>query len=635
LRRKIVLFALVALLLSLACDAWAWNGITHYHINLSTGIEPADVLGVSGTGPDMSIQWIGNYPAIPDEDGNEQNWSDYFHSPNPKYEEGKRPFADKPNFAYLMLKVSEENGMSDDKAMARALGWGGHIAGDWVAHNDNLFPICPPGSIGEKKHFAGECLYELYSFLTKGPMVSPDGLSVAFDDAQIYKALYNYRLITIHEGYVEQQQETSDQELKEKALKTTLPKTFIRQRIKRWAAKLTVVQFAYKNSSAAHNPLKRLAFINQMKHRGVDGNLDLSEMAVYAWTNNLTPRGGIPDYDNQVVPFYKKRLMDMPQEASLSSAGQIKTSAALTGLQSAGYQQLQTTGVSIDEENEALWQEVIDISYQKGYLVSNETETADGLYMVDVDIRDEDGLLDTIEEVINESINSGGEPAGALVFWKRLLLDGISDIDLLTDVSPPELTIIHPANDSFINTAMPELSVSVEEDLDGAGVGSDGIYLSLDGIAVDHAFENDVVSYRPSSSLKDGVHRASISVSDRAGNESSLEWSFTVDTVAPKLCYSIRGRLINDRRKSVEVDIVPNEPVRYLLTIYPVIRGRIVQDAIVFQKEFGQQRTISWDGVGSSGSKVADGNYAMHIRAIDRAGNTRTLKFAIKVRSKN
>ncbi|MBE0447772.1 MAG: hypothetical protein IBX64_06690 [Actinobacteria bacterium] len=636
-RKKAIVFILAAMLLSFNGSAWAWNGISHYHINRGVGIEPADVFGINGTGPDMSVQWIGSYPRILDEDGKEQNWSDYFHSPNPKYEGRKRPIADKPNFAYLMLKVSGRNGTASDRERAQALGWGGHIAADWVAHSDNLFPICPTGSTGEKKHFVGECMCELYSFLTKGPITSSGGLSIAFNDRQIYKALYNYRLIAIHEHCVADQQEVSDQELKSKALKTTLPKSTIRQRIKKWAAKLAVIQFAYSKSPVTVNPINRLLFIEGMKQKDVESNFSLSEMSVYAWVNNPKPRGGIPNYSRQVVPFYGSKLMDIPEEAALGSLVQSVMSISSVPspvLRGSSYQPQQIDTMTAEERDEAFWQEIVNTACQEDYLTINDTETTDGLYLVDVVIKDEDGLWSTVEEAINESTSPAGEQVGIVIFWKKLLLEGISDPDVLADIAPPTLELISPADNSFVNTATPELAVRIGDDPDGTGVDLSSIALSVDGIPVNCDFSGGIASYRPSPSLEDGLHRARISARDKAGNESHLEWSFTVDTIPPELHYKVINRVINKHKQAAKVAITANEPVGYRLTVLPVAADRTIQDTVILQRELGQQDIVSWDGTNSSGERVTAGNYLMRTQAIDRAGNVVTLDVSVKVKGK-
>ena len=640
---KKFLFAIVLFVLSLlSIDyAWAWSAISHYHINNdvnindSLGIEPSVVFGLNGTGPDMSVQWIGGDPPMPDENNKKQSWPDYFHSPDPKYEKGARPFADKPNFAYLMLKTSEKNGVASDTDRARALGWGGHIAADWVAHNDNLFPICPDGSMGSIKHFAAECLCDLYSFLTKGPTSPSNEISIAFNDKQIYKALYNYRLISIYEGCIGNNKPVYPDRIKKQALETTLPRSYIRERIKRWVAKLVVIQFAYASGPEAWNLSKRAQFIDSMEQRGVESNLALSEMSVNAWVHNPKPRGCVPDFSGQVVSFYKDKLMDIPSSASLSQLGQVKSSSALTNVRPLIYRSAEVSVPSIEEKDANLWQSIVDSSCQHGDIAVEETETVEGAYQVNVIVKDEEGLKNTINGVIEGSAKQTGDSADAAVFWDRLLVDGESNPDMLTDLFPPELTLITPADGAFINTAVPEIRLSAQDGADGAGIDPIGALFNLDGASVKPYFLNGLISYKPQSKLKEGVHRALVSIIDRAGNTNQLAWYFTVDTVPPKVCYRVKCNVINSKKPGIVISIIPNEPVKYRLTVFPDIGGRADVNTVVFQKELEQQKNLTWDGVDNNGSKIADGSYILRVQAIDRAGNTRTFNRSVKIDRSN
>lgn len=630
---KLIFFTLAVLLLPLEC-AFAWSGISHYQINKNVGIEPLVVFGVNGTGPDMSVQWVGGDPAIPDENNNEQSWPDYFHSPDPKVSGNSRPYATKPNFAYLMLKTSEKNGSTSDLEKAQALGWGGHIAADWVAHNDNLFPICPDGSMGSIKHFAGECLCDLYSFLTGGPISPSNNIAIAFNDKQIYKALYNYRLISIYENCIKNQEPVYPDKIKKQALETTLPRSYIRERIKSWVAKLAVVQFAYASGPETWNPVKRLQFLDSMEQKGIESNLALSEMSVNAWVHNPKPRGCVPDFSEQVVSFYRDKLMDIPGSASLGQLSQVKSISALDDAQPLVYRIAEANTPSILEEDARLWQSVIDSSCQYGDLVIDETETPEG-YQINVTVKDEQGLKDTIKDVIEGSVSQGGNSASAGAFWNRLLVNGQSNPDMLADLFPPELMLVFPSDGSFINSASSEISIKAQDGADGAGIEPGGVSFFLDNSPIEFCFSDDSVSYKPQQKLKEGVHSVSVSITDKAGNTSRLAGSFTVDTVSPKVCYRFKSYYINSHKPRIEILIIPNEPVTYRLTVFPDIGGIPDVNTIVFQRDFEQQKSIFWDGVDNDGVKVADGQYVIRVQAIDRAGNMRTFKRFVKVDRNN
>ncbi|OFW34767.1 MAG: hypothetical protein A2074_04710 [Candidatus Aquicultor primus] len=626
----------LALVLCLDGTAAAWSGITHYHINRSVGVEPTAAFGISGTGPDMIIEWTGRGPSIPDEKGARQNWSDYFHSPNPKITGDSRPFADKPNFGYLMLKVSGKNGSVSAEERARALGWGGHNAADWVAHSDNLFPICAKGTRGEKKHFIGECLYDMYSFITRGPMYQPLSISFVFDDRQIYKALFNYRLIAIHESTIDDDEDKpGERELKQKTLKTTLPKSFIRGRILRWSLKMTLVQFAYAKSPVAVDPVKRLKFVASMQKKQVESNLALSEMSVNAWTNVLTPRGSIPDFAGQVVPYYKKPLMAVPAGLSLSSA---TFKAAATSPEEEWVSQ-ETNSISADEEDALLWDAIIDSACAKGLIAIDETETPEGLYSVNVSVIDEQGLLDEVVGTI-ERVSADGayeEPLG--LFWKRLLIEGEADPDRLADLSGPNITDPFPLAGSFINSSAPEVRAKIGDDPFGTGVDTESVAFTIDGIEAAPLFVDGLAAYRPQTILADGAHQVLVSARDLAGNKGSMSWTFIVDTVGPRLCYNVKNRIINSSRPRAEVLVLPDEPVSYVVKIHPIVGGYPNYGTVLFENVLptfsAGQRQILWSGVDSNGNRVAAGDYMMRFNAHDRAGNSKALKINVKVEKSN
>ena len=126
-----------------------------------------------------------------------------------------------------------------------------------------------------------------------------------------------------------------------------------------------------------------------------------------------------------------------------------------------------------------------------------------------------------------------------------------------------------------------------------------------------------------------------VSIIDRAGNTNQLAWYFTVDTVPPKVCYRVKCNVINSKKPGIVISIIPNEPVKYRLTVFPDIGGRADVNTVVFQKELEQQKNLTWDGVDNNGSKIADGSYILRVQAIDRAGNTRTFNRSVKIDRSN
>lgn len=161
-------------------SVYAWDPITHYHLNKesgeASGMRYPGVFYESGPGPDMFLY--------------SGTGADEAHSPVPKINRIAN-WRIEPNFAYIMLRT-RGYGHPESRYYASAMGWGGHIAADWVAHNNTeghkLFPIGAPG------HTRGEYLCDYYMWLTRG------GIPLEFRmyPQQIWKAFVNYELVRIH-----------------------------------------------------------------------------------------------------------------------------------------------------------------------------------------------------------------------------------------------------------------------------------------------------------------------------------------------------------------------------------------------------------------------------------------------------
>jgi hypothetical protein len=621
---------LAFLIVGTGSNALAWNAISHYHINRLSGVEFTPVFGVSGTGPDMSVQVIGDYPPVLDENNKNQSWADYFHSPDPRIENEQRPFADMPNFGYLMLAVANNNGAITEFAQAQALGWGGHIAADWVAHNKNLFPICPDGTGGSIKHFIGESLCEAYSFLTQGPLDAADDKSISFDDKNLYQALLNYRLIMLHDSAVMKHKIISDEELKQRALSTTLSRSCIRDRIKSWATKLAIMQFAYGKSIGSWDPVRRSLFLDSMKRKGVESNRALSEMAVYAWINNPTPRGMIPDYSEQVAPFYKEKLLSTSQQAA--------TQARALGSEdrrASGFDQYtaQEKSIAVEAQDSNFWQGIIDGACNNEQVVVEETDTPDGLYSVNMRILDEHALWESVKASACNEVNMTDPGFSILPFWKRLLVDGIAEPDVLADIAPPRINIRYPLDGAFINTALPIINVDMADGLDGSGIDSSTLSISIDDNPCRHTLMSNTLTGSPLTKLQEGLHYATVAVSDRAGSTAQCHWMFTVDTIPPKPCYKVKNNTITLNKPKVAVAVLSNEPSSFCLVVYPVKSGRIDMANPVYglRTGEGEEQLVSWNGTDNRGQKIADGIYMLKLYITDLAGNTRAISAQVKV----
>ncbi len=646
---------LIVLLLTPSC-ALAWCPVTHYHINkeacpnLFQASEEQKIFYLNGTGPDMFCLWPlvdGPYP-LKKPDGSDYDWADFVHSPDPKEESGKKPYWKKQNFAYLKLKVAGHPSNIIPTNKAYSLGWGGHIAADWVAHNRNLFAICPPGSLGEKKHGIGETLYDIYVYATRGPIAGTTSFKMKFNPALIHKALVNYQLIDIYED----KPYLSDEEIKQKALETTLPKTYIKERCTKWAQRLVVMQTGYAATLAKMGPIEAEIFKQSMKVKGAEENIALSENAVYFWINNLPPRNSIPTYDHLVAPFYYTPLacnLIHPTNAFALFWYRLKKPFAMLAPAYAWVEPTNTEN-SIFEDQAALadetvygfWGEVAKRAEEAGILQTGEETMADGECAVTVTLTDEDVFEQVLEDVISERFSN---PASDLDkryagLWKNLIIDEITDIDKLMDVTAPTISDLTPGNNSFTNDQTPTISACIKDDPDGIGVDEKSITLKLNGedLAYEYIPETGLVTATPPSPLPDGEYEVELKVSDRAGNEAEKTWKFTVDTTPPEINHNVINKIINVKKNTLAaIGVTSNEPITFGSEIFRVKdkqTGNKGEKVYAYTGEdLTQKFTFLWDGRNDEGTLVSNGVYTVKITARDRATNE--ISFEVQVNVNN
>lgn len=105
------------------------------------------------------------------------------------------------------------------------------------------------------------------------------------------------------------------------------------------------------------------------------------------------------------------------------------------------------------------------------------------------------------------------------------------------DSTPPDVTPLVPPRDYLMPGAPPTEYAALLSD-EGSGIREDTISMAVDGQTVEHGFvsERGMVWYRSEGGanarpLADGVHSATVSVSDWAGNKNQVTWHFTVNNL--------------------------------------------------------------------------------------------------------
>jgi len=635
--KKILCLVLASSFLNISASfAYAWDPITHWYINKEANPEVNegyfDLYCDNGTGPDMFVMG---------------DLCDYVHSPDLNREED---FAHKPNFAYLMLKTRGLTNVSSSY-YASGLGWGGHIAADWVAHDLELFPI-PKDSdkidtaLYGPPHLNGEFLYDYYMFLTRGPIKFP----LWFKPKQIQKALVNYHLIEKHEN----EPDLSDIAIKEYALTNSLSKSEIKKRIVIFnctvaALHATLASKTLVDISTGKTPF----FLYNMRAKGAEENIALSVQTVRNWSNDLTPRNHIPKGINPVrfypllpVPDIPEHLTCLPESRGFLDflSPFIIKFAWAEPLPSFSYTEESFDSSHLTEATKYLfWLDVVEQAEQEGILqIEEKTKLRDGeeWFAAEVEITD-DGLFNEIvknkilEHIKNPSSTTDKKFA---YFLRNFIIDQISDIDKLMDMTPPTISNLSPEDNSYTNDSTPKIYAYLLDDEKGIGIDKENISFTLNGKDLKFTYNQDTKALVATleSILSDGEYEAQIKASDKAGNETQKKWKFTVDTIPPEVDYEVLNKIINVKKETkAEIQTTTNEPTTFIAEIFRVKdkdKGNKGETVFAFEsEEFSHDFIFAWDGKDNGGNLVENGVYTVRLSVLDRAKNTTSFEEKVNV----
>lgn len=136
-------------------------------------------------------------------------------------------------------------------------------------------------------------------------------------------------------------------------------------------------------------------------------------------------------------------------------------------------------------------------------------------------------------------------------------------------------------------------------------------------------------TYTPGTPIiQDGSYNLSVEAVDRAGNKSSQNLSFKIDTLGPKLAprttwYSYRIT------SQVPVKFYSTEPGRAGIRIYDS-RSRLIRDIPNTLNMLSGENTYYWDRRDSRGVRLSSGTYFASIYGFDKNGNpSNTIKSTI------
>ncbi len=106
-----------------------------------------------------------------------------------------------------------------------------------------------------------------------------------------------------------------------------------------------------------------------------------------------------------------------------------------------------------------------------------------------------------------------------------------------TDTTPPVMIAPQPADGTQLNTSRPAISASYADNNGGSGIDTTTVKVTLDGVDITPActVTTSAVSCLLANNLADGLHSATVTLSDLSKNLASYTWHFTTDTTPPRV----------------------------------------------------------------------------------------------------
>ncbi|HHV53893.1 MAG TPA: Ig-like domain-containing protein, partial [Firmicutes bacterium] len=186
-----------------------------------------------------------------------------------------------------------------------------------------------------------------------------------------------------------------------------------------------------------------------------------------------------------------------------------------------------------------------------------------------------------------------------------------------------------PADGAWVNTATPTISISVSDNVGGAGIDGSSATISIDGgtpVAATYDGVSGTISYTPAAPLAEGTHTVTISVKDAAyppvgpgpdGNLATVTWSFGVDTVAPTLSGQLPTGNINISNPTLSVDF-SDATSGYDATASPTT---FTLDSVAVTPDSEPLNGALTGQITKATSGHAEGTHSVVIQARDLAGN--------------
>jgi len=173
--------------------------------------------------------------------------------------------------------------------------------------------------------------------------------------------------------------------------------------------------------------------------------------------------------------------------------------------------------------------------------------------------------------------------------------------------SPPVISNPRPADNSLLRNTVPAISAQYAAASNGAAIDVASVLLSVDGtdVTLSSTISATSISYTPATSLSEGIHPVTVSVSDLQHNSSSLTWHFTTDTVAPAIKITSQQNNQHLSTPSIIVSGTLSDP-----TATVAVNGHVAQ--------------VSGSTFSYSGLSLSEGPNTITVSAVDPAGNIGT-----------
>lgn len=174
--------------------------------------------------------------------------------------------------------------------------------------------------------------------------------------------------------------------------------------------------------------------------------------------------------------------------------------------------------------------------------------------------------------------------------------------------------------------------VSAEaRDGSGSGIPLNGASISVDGVAYPTSVSGGRVLAQPTG-LKDGVRFVEVRVTDRAGNQSSLTYTFNVDTTAPSLTDQSPEGSTTDRSPELKIRAAAGDsgldPTSIQMTITGPEDLRSAKLAASYEPNTGwitYQIPAEAHGLDPGESPLLPGRYSVQVEVTNKAG-TQSIK---------